>query len=446
MRVLMVTPYPPLRDGIAAYALQSVTRLLASGDKVEVLSPDPSAAHHHLDLRAWRGPLALARRVRGYDRVVVQFHPDVFFPRPCGRLRFVAVCAGLEAVFRAARNLEVRVHEADYASAQAPGVAARAVRRMWAAAPRVVVHSDAQRQAFVEAFGVPPKRVAVLDHGADFIRYTITDRTTARAGLGIPDDEFMFLSIGFIQPHKGFDRAMRAFAGLGELGCRLDVVGSVRVEDDAYLAYQGELARLACSTSGVTLHTRWLSDEEFDRWVVAADIVVLPYRQIWSSSVLERAALYGRPVIVTAVGGLQDQGRGKAVVVEDDVALVRAMWAAADRQPQRAWNLPPDAPLPAVMAAIQARAAAQRGGVVRTNGERRPSAPELVTPDPMSRRAGVRLVKRAVRRLTAWQMDPLYHQLGLLRQAIVDLADGVEPRTVNREEHGQGADPPEELA
>jgi glycosyltransferase involved in cell wall biosynthesis len=423
VHLLMVTPYPPLRDGIAAYAVQSVARLRAAGEDVEVLSPDPSAAHHHLDLRGSRGPLALARRVRNYDKVIVQFHPDVFFPVPCDKWRFVAVCAGLEVVFRTARDLEVRVHEADYQSGRGNGVAARAVRRMWAAAPHVVVHSAAERQAFCEGFGVAPERVEVVDHGADFVRYTTADRVEARAALGIPEDEFMFLSIGFIQPHKGFDRAVRAFAGMGEQGCRLDVVGSVRVEEQAYLDYHDDLAGLAAATPGVTLHARWLSDEEFDRWLVASDVVVLPYRTIWSSSVLERAALYGRPVIVTAVGGLLGQSAGRAVVVDDDEALRCAMWEAAGRRPATAgWDLPPDAPLTDVMAAIRARAAARRGAAAGTERDRRSErvVPALARPQPVSANAAGRLMKGAVRRLTNWQMEPVYRQLDVLRAAIVE--------------------------
>jgi hypothetical protein len=56
----MVGPYAPARDGIASYTVQEVRRLVEDGHDVEVLSPAPSAAHQHLDLRHWRGPLALA--------------------------------------------------------------------------------------------------------------------------------------------------------------------------------------------------------------------------------------------------------------------------------------------------------------------------------------------------------------------------------------------------
>ena len=81
-RILMISPYPPVRDGIAAYALQTVRALRRQGHSVEVLSPGPSAAHHHLDLVGPRGALALAKRVRDYDRVIIQFHPDFFYPDP----------------------------------------------------------------------------------------------------------------------------------------------------------------------------------------------------------------------------------------------------------------------------------------------------------------------------------------------------------------------------
>src|SRR5439155_595594 len=158
-------------------------------------------------------------------------------------------------------------------------------------------------------------------------------------------------SIGFIQPHKGFDRAVRAFAanGLGARGCRLDVVGSVRLEEPDFLAHLSELERLAESTPGVRLHTTYVSDEAFDRWIVASDVLVLPYRHIWSSGVLERAALYDRPVIITRVGGLEAQAAGRASVL-----------------------------------------------------------------------------KAVVRRLTAWQVDPIVHQLNRLQQAVVEATERLD--------------------
>jgi len=109
MRILFVTPYPPLRDGIATYAVQVVAKLRREGHDVTVLSPGPSAAHLHLDLRGPRGGAALMKRVRDYDKVIIQFHPDVFFENPSTDTRRAATAAALTGAFRLARECEIVV-------------------------------------------------------------------------------------------------------------------------------------------------------------------------------------------------------------------------------------------------------------------------------------------------------------------------------------------------
>jgi glycosyltransferase involved in cell wall biosynthesis len=449
-RVLMVAPYPPHRDGIAAYAVQEARRLLLEGHHLEVLSPGPSAAHHHLDLKGPPGALALAKRVRGYDRLLVQFHPDLFYDVPSSAGGHAATSAALGLAFRLARSTEVRVHEVDYTLGRARAPVGPAAVAMWRGVDRLVLHTQAERNAFLEAFRVDAARVDVADHGGSFVRRTSLDRAGARRRLGIAPDAFVFLSIGFIQPHKGFDRAIDAFAalnaaGLGAPRARLDVVGSVRVEEPDYVSHLDRLQELAAATPGVTVHPGYVSDELFDVWLVAADLVVLPYRRIWSSGVLERAALYDRPVVATRVGGLADQAPPGTVLVEDDEALVAALRAAVDPEAAgpragtagRPW---PSGPLDRerIQAEIRARGAAARRGVprreagavtarsvastVEVSAPVRRLAP-LVPPPPVSARPGASALKRVVRRLTAWQLDPIVAHVNALQRAVVAMTD-----------------------
>ncbi|MGI8697245.1 MAG: glycosyltransferase family 4 protein, partial [Mycobacteriales bacterium] len=342
MKILVVTPYPPARDGIAAYAAQTVRSLRREGHDVEVLSPGPSAAHFHLDLLGPRGGLALAKRIRQgrYDRVIVQFHPDFFYPVPNTARDRLRVAVGLLAAFRLAGRVEVIVHEIDYRFGRPTTPDGAAARLLWRSVDSVGVHTEGERTHFAKAFGVPMSKIVLISHGADFAKHTQHSRASARDSLSVPAGEFMFLSIGFVQEHKGFDRAVTAFAGLGARGSRLDIVGSVRVDDAHQLAYGNSLDVLAAATDGVHRHTGYVSDELFDRWIVAADALVLPYRSIWSSGVLERAALYDTPVIATAVGGLPEQaiapgpgvpatGRRDVRLVEDDAELRQVMWERA---------------------------------------------------------------------------------------------------------------------
>jgi hypothetical protein len=110
---------------------------------------------------------------------------------------------------------------------------------------------------------------------------------------------------GFLQPSKGFDRAVEAFAAssAAEGGARLHLVGSVRDRTPETVAHVEGLRRLAGSTPGVTLHVRFLTDAEFDAW----------------SSRRGRAAIAGpnprglararpgTPAIVAAEGGQPEQ-------------------------------------------------------------------------------------------------------------------------------------------
>ncbi len=470
-RILVVSPYPPVRDGIGAYAVQQVRALRREGHDVEVVSPWPSAAHHHLDLVGPSGAKALRKLMAGFDRVIVHFHPDVFYANPSTPTSRISTGTALAAAFRSGPPVEVRLHEVDRRWASATEqvevstrsgfvaervfeAAAKASRAVFQAAAEVTVHVPEHERMMVEQFGVAPAKVRLVDHGEDFTRRVGDDQTAARTSLGLPAEGHVFVCIGFLQPHKGFDRAATAFRGLGAEGASLHIVGSVRVDDPAAVAHRRELEALEAQIPGVHLHVGFVSDEAFDRWIVAADTVVLPYRHIWSSSVAERARLYGRPVIATRVGGLADQigvvpGN---VVVDDNAGLAAAMAAAvgADRSggpaamPGRpsTWRFEGPVDRDAVQTEIDRRAAAQRGvrlkaaatGAPRSTAagahvatplrRLRPAPP----PPPVSARPGVSTVKKLIRRLIAWEVDPLREQLADLQRATTQAAENADLR------------------
>jgi hypothetical protein len=70
-RVLVFGPYPPTPGPEAAATLACVRELLAEGADVTVVSPVPSAAHHHADLGTPAGAARLLRWARGADALVL---------------------------------------------------------------------------------------------------------------------------------------------------------------------------------------------------------------------------------------------------------------------------------------------------------------------------------------------------------------------------------------
>lgn len=461
-RVLMISPYPPVRDGIASYALQTVRALRREGLDVEVLSPGPSAAHHHLDLRGPRGALALAKRIRDYDRVIVQFHPDFFYTEPGNAKARLAESTALLVPFALARRLEVVIHEIDGRFGNPRRPDGQVSRRLWHLPESIKVHTASERDAFIADFGVDPARVQLIAHGADFRPHTQLDRAAARASLDIPEDAFVFLGIGFVQPSKGFDRAVEAFEGLSVAGARLDVVGSVRTDDPDMVRHAKDLAELTETVDGATLHLGYVSDELFDRWIVAADVVVLPYRNIWSSGVMERAGLFGRPVIATRVGGLAEQAAAQADVrlVDDDDELRRAMierlpLAELPATPSWAEELTEGADLRAdLQDRVRLRASsrpsltrsARAGGTTASAATRAEVGlrsaplrrlPHVGPPDTNHGRRSVRLVKRILRKATAFQTDPILHRLNELQDATIKALEA-ETRAAEARAAGTG--------
>jgi glycosyltransferase involved in cell wall biosynthesis len=332
VKVLVISTYPPARDGIARYAAHVVGSLRKRGDAVRILSPEPSAADDHANLSSYRG-LTFARKLaRAADRTVVEFVPGLFFATE-GMFRKLRLWPVLLS-FLGSGNVELVVHEAPYrAVLQASGLRGTLIRAFWRSIfttpSRTFVHTDFERQQMVRSIGVDPASLVLLPHGELFEPRTSVDRSQARADLGIPADEFAFLCIGFLQEHKGFDRAVRALGRLGPGRVRLDIVGSARTSDPVVEAYAADLRNLVASTPRSHLHNSFVSDELFDRWIIASDVVVLPYRDIWSSGVLERAKLLGRPAIVTAVGGLPDQAGPDTRIASDDAELAAEMAGAA---------------------------------------------------------------------------------------------------------------------
>ncbi|HEY3239476.1 MAG TPA: hypothetical protein VGL92_07935, partial [Acidimicrobiia bacterium] len=86
-RVLVYGTYPPAPGPAAAATLAAVRSLLAQGAEVEVVSPWPSAAHHHAHVDGMRGNLRFAARVARArpDEILAHLDPTLLRPRRAGR-------------------------------------------------------------------------------------------------------------------------------------------------------------------------------------------------------------------------------------------------------------------------------------------------------------------------------------------------------------------------
>ena len=321
MRILVISSYPPRHCGIGSYAAADVERLRSEGHEIVVLSPPDGDGDVRVPFFGGRPFLAAARLAASFDRVLVHFEPGLYYRRRAPVSK-VMTSLGLWWLTRRRPGTEILIHEA----ARRPRLLWRPdhlVLRSAFARANLLFHSDREREALERAYRLHVEG-SIVPH-ADGVRIARrSSRREARSMLGIEPTGCLFLCAGFLHPAKGYERAVRAFQDAGSPG-RLVVVGSVRQPTPEALSYARALRDLCEAVPGVSLVEGYVSDEDFDTWIAAADVFVLPYRRAWSSGALARAQKLGTPAFVAAVGGMAEQAGQKDAVFRTDGELVELL-------------------------------------------------------------------------------------------------------------------------
>lgn len=311
MNILIVSSYPPMNCGIGKYAEQQVDALRREGHRVDVLSPAEGGGDFQADLFGHLHPLQLLKYVWAYDEVIIHFTPQFFYDSVNLVSRLQTSLAFLILTLLAGRRISFLIHETGFKIGQQDRgrFRHRFDRWFWRLARRVIFHSTVERDLFAWFYRLRPDRrqFEVWPHERFMVRRCSLDRTQARQSLGLDQDQILLLCIGFIQPHKGFERPIEALRRVPDPRLALRIVGSVRIAWDVAHAYAQHLHDLADQDSRCEVLEGYLSDELFDMWITAADYVVIPYHEIWTSGVAARAKLNQRPVLAARAGGLAEQ-------------------------------------------------------------------------------------------------------------------------------------------
>jgi glycosyltransferase involved in cell wall biosynthesis len=216
-----------------------------------------------------------------------------------------------------------------------------AQRAIYRRADLIIAHSEHGKQRLIDEAGVPASKVRVIPHGA-FDHLSAVPRAPLPAELGRADPQAprpvsmlgreplaaiagkpaakpVVLSFGLIRPYKGTDVLLRAWREV-RADAELWIVGRPRGVDLAELR--------AIADERVKFVPRFVSDGELAACFDAAQLAVLPYREIEQSGVLATALAFGTPVLASAVGAFPEAealGAASTVAPNDEHALAAAI-------------------------------------------------------------------------------------------------------------------------
>ena len=193
----------------------------------------------------------------------------------------------------------------------------------------VIAHSEHGRRRLRADFGVEEARIEVIPHGAfDYLTRQESERPLPAELRGVEGP--VVLAFGLVRPYKGTDLLLEAFAEID--GAELWVVGMPRMD-------MGPLRELASRAKGtVRFVDRFVSDPEIPAFMRRADVVALPYRNIEQSGVLYTALAFGRPLLLSDVGGfpeVAELGAARTVPHDDPAALAAALRELLDDPAER---------------------------------------------------------------------------------------------------------------
>lgn len=180
-------------------------------------------------------------------------------------------------------------------------------KKIYGLADSVVVQAQTNMDRFKTLFPRDAQKLTMIPLGNfnDYADAGDGSRLLRRWGIG--EGDFVFLFIGQIKKVKGLDVLLEAFdrAHRGHPDMKLVIAGNPWKDD--FAEYQAKIDDInAGGEASVFTDIRFIPDEELGDFYDLADVVVLPYRDIYQSGVVRLSYAYKKPVIATRLAAFKE--------------------------------------------------------------------------------------------------------------------------------------------
>lgn len=332
MKVQIVDPSaftPPYDRALAAALARAGAEVELSTSRF-LYGPVPAADGYCVDERFYRRAAARGLQARARLPFKVAEHlPDM--------IRFRRAAAAADVVHyqwltipsldvRLLPPLRPRLMTAHYILPPRPSPRqVRSARRVFGSMDAVVAHSEHGATRLRDEVGLDPAKVRVIPHGAFDYLTKLPEETPLPEELEGAEGT-VILCFGLLRPYKGIENLIEAYGRLmrsgGARDAELWIVGNPRMD-------MSPLRALASEAGGrIRFVTRFVDDAEIPAIFRRADLVVLPYLDAEHSGVLYTGLAFGKPLVLSAVGGFPEvaaTGAARLVPPGDTAALASTL-------------------------------------------------------------------------------------------------------------------------
>jgi D-inositol-3-phosphate glycosyltransferase len=174
----------------------------------------------------------------------------------------------------------------------------------------IFVHTKKMKDELCQDFAVPEEAVTIIRHPINNA-FPDTELTPAEAKrqLGVREGEKTILFLGRIRPYKGIEQLLAAFQKLvkHDASYRLIIAGEPKKGNEDYFDEIRGIVNRHFSQGEIILKFQFIADDQMELYLKAADVLVLPYKDIFQSGILFLAYSFGLPVVATDVGSFREE-------------------------------------------------------------------------------------------------------------------------------------------
>lgn len=194
----------------------------------------------------------------------------------------------------------------------------------------VLVHGEQAAQLLQESFPFDPRKLLLIPHGHFAGQYAgACTKPQARALLGLKQQTPVLLMLGQCKPYKNVEGLIRLHRQRND-EVQLLIAGSF-----ADPGYEAKCRREAAGDPRIHLHAGYIDDDRIQTFLAAADLFVIPYREILTSGSAVLAASHGLPVVSIDKGFLRDFVTAEMGILyppDEERGLVQAIDQALSRR------------------------------------------------------------------------------------------------------------------
>ena len=335
MKILLISTYPPAKDGIADYTERFIDSLSAEYKNIEVNIIAPKSNKFRQEVKIYRTLGNSRKDLYKTLQTIDEINPDIIHLQYCISLygiNFISLYRLLHAVKRRWPNIKkiVTLHEIQREQQKLGYMANVFYKQFTKLFDGFIVHTEVAQNVLENVYHIPSGNVLKINFPiARLENKNLAENVAAINKKYSLQDKLVVLLFGFIQIDKGIDDLVQAIPILNKSPgikkkLRVVVAGDIRARQGVFKYFERKDKKYLRK-----IH-KFLEKENIEHQVVftgyvknsyvsalfsRSDIIAIPYTSIEQSSVLGISLNALRPIVATDVGGLGETLRHAGILV-----------------------------------------------------------------------------------------------------------------------------------